>query len=411
MTESALDRLPEKQDAWEQRNQPRGWNIAVTAGRLRHYLMLARSSLKTLSGWFLAIRAYEHKYKLGYHLYEHSEHAGWLLERLTEMRGGKPEASVRPAFLHLLEETLHAPCDESFLKAYYGVLLSRAVEQLREDIRQLDQSGNANEWRILHRILGALEGECAWFESLGLSAGDDPWAQYIASLIDAAGGIHGDAKDPCQAKPRPHAGFFERPRTILFDRRVAIRPLMAYEERLRLAPREAAIEQFRVFFNEMYAAALLASVLFDAAGSGYPWGFYRDFSRHFWDEVRHSEFGCIRLGELGSEPDRCNPVLFDESEGLPILHRIAYLTRGLEAYFMPRKPKRFKEYEQSGDIRSQVFADQDWSDEINHVRYGSTWTDYLLEEDSREVDEVLEEVKAHLAKVRGKPVHTVDAPF
>jgi uncharacterized ferritin-like protein (DUF455 family) len=58
-----------------------------------------------------------------------------------------------------------------------------------------------------------------------------------------------------------------------------------------------------------------------------------------------------------------------------------------------------------------LFADQDWSDEINHVRYGSKWTDFLLEEDFREVQDILEEVKEHLATVRGRPVIDINAPF
>ena len=78
---------------------------------------------------------------------------------------------------------------------------------------------------------------------------------------------------------------------------------------------------------------------------------------------------------------------------------------------MPRKPKRMKEYEASGDTRSQLFADQDWSDEINHVRYGSRWTDHLLKDDFREVDDVIGEVKAQLSKVRGIPVDSIEAPF
>jgi uncharacterized ferritin-like protein (DUF455 family) len=90
---------------------------------------------------------------------------------------------------------------------------------------------------------------------------------------------------------------------------------------------------------------------------------------------------------------------------------LAYLTRGLEAYFMPRKPKRMKEYEESGDRRSQVFADQDWSDEINHVRYGSRWADFLLKEDFRDVDDIIEEVKTHLSTIRGEPVKDINAPF
>jgi uncharacterized ferritin-like protein (DUF455 family) len=386
-----------------------GWGIQFTAERLRNYAWIERACVKITAGWWLAVRPYEHKYALAYHLYDHSEHVTWLRHRLEEMRGGRPGASVRPGLKQLMDEALHAPDEASFLRGFYGVIKRALLAAYRADLEKLDPAANANEARLFERIVADLEKHVAWFESPGPGSGD-AWADYLASLLRSIGGIQGD--EPADAPlPRPHAGLFTRPKTILFDNRIQRQKLMPYDDRSQLSPREATIEQFKVFFNEMYAAALLASILFDAAEDDVPWDFHRDFSRHFWDEARHSQFGAIRLREIGAEPDRCDPILFEQSEALPVLHRITYLTRGLEAYFMPRKPKRFKEYEQHGDARSQLFADQDWSDEINHVRYGSTWTDFLLKDDSREVEDVIEEVKEHLGKISGKPVAGIEAPF
>ena len=78
---------------------------------------------------------------------------------------------------------------------------------------------------------------------------------------------------------------------------------------------------------------------------------------------------------------------------------------------MPRKEPRVREYEARGDHRSQLFADQDWSDEITHVRYGSTWCDHLLKDDFRTVEDLLEEVKQHLAAATGQEVSKISAPF
>lgn len=78
---------------------------------------------------------------------------------------------------------------------------------------------------------------------------------------------------------------------------------------------------------------------------------------------------------------------------------------------MPRKQARAKIYEEAGDLRSQLFADQDWSDEINHVRYGSRWSEHLLEDDYRAQDDVIEEIKQHLSKVRGVECVANAAPF
>lgn len=391
-------------------SEPDGLTIAQSANHLRNLAVVEKARLRILAGWFLRIGNFEVKYRLAYHLYDASEHVTWLRIRLKEMRAGNPDASVRPDLNGALEEFLHAPTDADFLNGFYGVLTRKLIDAIAQDLSDLDASANANEARLLKRIMDNLTQQLDWYDSLETSSTDRPWAAYLGKVLAGCGGLHGESA-PTQ-KPEPMGiKRFERPKTIVFDATIAKGELESYESRQAMDAREATVEQFKVFFNEFYAAALLASILFDAAEGYYPWEFFADFSRHFWDEARHSEFGAIRLRELGVAPDRVNPVLFEEAQGMPVLHRVAYLTRGLEAYFMPRKPKRMKEYEESGDLRSQLFADQDWSDEINHVRFGSKWTDTLLEDDARDVDDIIAECKEHLSRVRGTKVKSIDAPF
>lgn len=394
----------------ESKSTRRGLGILETADKLRNYVYIEKAFIRISAGWFLQIRPYSHKYKLAYHLYDHCEHVTWMKGRLEEMRGGRPNASVRPEINNVLQEIIHAPDEVSFLNAFYGVVKRKLLNDYRNDLLALDPSANANEYRLFERIIADLDAQLKWYEGLELDTGDE-WSGYITGLIDSAGGFLG-SDSRSAAVSRPHAKRFERPKTILVDDSIELGELVSYEEREEMNPEDATIEQFRVFFNELFAASLLASVIYDASeGGDYPWEFFEDFCRQFWDEARHSEFGAIRLKELGQEPDRCNPVLFELSENMPVLHRVAYLTRGLEAYFMPRKPKRLKEYQDRGDTRSQLFADHDWSDEISHVRYGTKWVDYLLDDDFRTVEDVLEEVKDHLSRMTGKEVKDISAPF
>lgn len=388
-----------------------GYNIFQTSEILRNFMEVEKYLLKAMSGWFLSTTRYEDKYILGYHVLYHSEHVTLLRERLAEMRGGKPDATIRPALKHLTSEFDNATDETSFYNSVYGVIIPRLIESYEEFLEGCDSSGNANEIRIAQKILVDLKNQKCWFLE-NKSKGDvlDSWSQYIDNLLQAIGGIQG-TETVGDYPDRPHSKKYIRPKTIHFDERIERKELESYESRGSMEPEKATTEQFKVFFNEMYAAALLASILYDSIDGDYPWAMIADFSRHFWDEVRHSEFGAIRLKELGAEPDRCNPILFEESEDLPVLHRIAYLTRGLEAYFMPRKPKRMKEYQDNGDYRSQLYADQDWSDEINHVRYGNTWTNNLLEDDAREVDDIIEEVKQHIYKKTGRFIKDISAPF
>jgi hypothetical protein len=77
---------------------------------------------------------------------------------------------------------------------------------------------------------------------------------------------------------------------------------------------------------------------------------------------------------------------------------------------MPRKKPRFEEYGNAGDLRSQLFADGDWSDEMNHVRNGRRWLETLLEDDARDVSDIEDETTKLLERITGEPVTTV-SPF
>jgi hypothetical protein len=77
---------------------------------------------------------------------------------------------------------------------------------------------------------------------------------------------------------------------------------------------------------------------------------------------------------------------------------------------MPRKKPRFEEYGEQGDRRSQLFADHDWSDEMNHVRNGRKWLEVLLEGDARDVSVVESETLALVEKATGKPIAEI-SPF
>jgi hypothetical protein len=288
----------------------------------------------------------------------------------------------------------------SFLRSHYAVVLPALVEYYELLLGACDPSANAADLRILSRMLPELEAQVSWGMA-ALERDPDPdrsrgYADKVRSALDEVGGLAtGQSVDIDW--PHPNAAFVP-PREIVFDDRIAELPLMSLEERQSLPYEENLREQFYVFFNEMYAASMLATIVYEAIDTRVAWKLVFGLSRHFWDEVRHSEFGAVRLKELGYEPDRCNQELFKNGLDMSLLHRICYLTMVLEPYYMPRKKPRFKEYEEAGDTRSQLFADHDWSDEINHVRFGKDALEFLLEDDARDIERLKEEVLEILAK-------------
>jgi len=408
----------------------RGVDIATGVQRLRVYQYVERRCIKILAGWFMKTPAYETKYAFGYHIMDHSEHVTWIRTRLAEMRGGQPDANVGTGLRNLMEEALHAPDTETLLRGLYGVIKRELLGAYKRHLAEADLAANAVEVRLLKRLIPELEAQLAWFDAQKLEKADCAWQARLRKRVAAcelgqlasqptAGqtGMSAPRTETGMSAPRTESAEeqaltrFERPHTILFDERIRIGDLTSYDARKAMDPKTATMEQFKVFFNEAYAAALVASILFDSFDDGYPWEYYSDFCHHFWDEVRHSEFGAIRLKELGSAPSVCNPKLLEASESLPVLHRILYLTLGLEVYFMPRKQPRVKEYAANGDPRSQLFADHDWSDETMHVRYGKKWAQFLLQDDSRTFEDILEETRQHLERVTGQPVKEISAPY
>lgn len=393
----------------------RGVPIALSAHLLRRYAFLERALLRMKAGWFLAAPSFEIKYQLGYHVWDHAENAHAFLGRLSEMRGGNPGANVEPVLRGAADEALHAPNERGFLAAACVELEGALLAAYRDHLAACDPTANAAESRLLQRAAEAVERHTRWAEKVPGVADEaaGTHAATLRALLAAAGGVSG-LNPPSSTAATVIAGSptrFQRPATVVFDSRIRRGQLTTYEARQKLPPAESAREQFKVFFNEWYAAALLASVLFDAEAASIPWEFFHDFSRQFWDEVRHSEFGLVRLREMGVEPDTVDLTYFDQSQDLPVLHRVAYLTLGLEGFFMPRKEPRVREYEANGDARSQLFADQDWSDEITHVRYGKRWTKFFLEDDFRTDKDILAEVQEHLNRKLGQSQSRISTPF
>ncbi len=396
----------------------RGLSIVESANLLRRYQHVERACLRISYGWLLNAPRYEDKYRIGYHMWDHAEHAQWLRERLQELRGGHMSASIDPQLKFALDEAIHARNTAELAGGVYLGIKKGLLDAYQVHLTWADPAANAAEIRIIERIVADLQKHIAWAE--GVITRDDldreaalEWQTYIRSLLDLAGGVSGE--NPISADEsveRPHPHYFQRMGDIRFDDRIQDGKILAsYESRSEMDIDEAVLEQFKVFFNEWWAVALLATVLYDAWDSGAPWEFFHEMTHHCWDEVRHSEFGMVRLNELGTQPDTVNLTLFRQAVNWPFLHRLVYLTLDMEAFFMSRKRPRVQRYQEAGEDRSLIFADADWSDEINHVRYGKRWSDFFLENDARSADDIKQEITTLLEKQRQQAENKVKSPF
>jgi hypothetical protein len=384
----------------EQRSQ-HGVEVRVTVDLLRRYAFLERSAIRALAGWFLVLPAYETKIAVGYRLWAHAERVDAIRRRLHELRGGHRDANIEPALQLIGDDLLHAPDEKSFLAGVQW-LLRQLAGAYRAHLHVADSAANAMEVRLLQRLVADVEQDLTWADATVQTftpeqqAAAGRWADHLDQLLAAAGGVSGLESRVEHAHARLAGTRFERPTSIVFDTRISNGELPSQEQKLAQSFEELRISEFQVYFNEFYAAALLATIIYDAWQAQAPWEFLFDMCHHFWDEVRHAEFGLRRLRELGIEPSIVDQTPFEQSQGMPFLHRLCYLTLGLEVFFMPRKQPRVRRYEAAADFRSQLFADVDWSDEQNHVRYGKRWVDYFLEDDARTIEDLQAEIAAYL---------------
>lgn len=375
-----------------------GLEVGRTIGLFRRYVHVEQGCVRALAGWFLKAPPWETKVQLGYCLFSHAERVYELQGRLEELRGGNRHVNIEPALDTFAEELVNAPDTRSFVEGIAFVLgqLARAYS---EHLGAANPAANAKEIRILQRHAPDVERELAELGKLQVAAAGPVagrWVDCVRSLLDIAGGIGGTEPATAARAPAPGSRHFEWPSPMVFDERLRHADLGSYESKLGLPLRERCIGEFEVYFNELYAAALAATVIYDSWKMSAPRQFFMDVAHHFWDEVRHCEFGAIRLRALGVEPANVNMMLYDQAKAMPMLHRYCYLTFGLEVFFMPRKPVRVRYYAEQGDALSQLFADVDWSEEVNHVRYGKRWVEHFLENDSRTIEDIQAEIAEYL---------------
>jgi hypothetical protein len=383
-----------------------GYTIAENARLLRRFASLERRLLRILAGWLPEIPEWEVKKAVARHIWDSAQHAAWLRSRLIELRGGRADADAEPGFVRVLEEALHAPNTAALIAGLYLEIKQNYLHALRHYCQTTSQVVDAPTAEILERIALVEERHLQWAKTTydGLISAPEvrreaeTWRSYIASLIESTGGFHllRLQAAPAPAVPEVYTPF-RRSMKAHRDGRFQVSPAFeVYKEQKEMNQEtfeESVITNFKIYATEMWAAELVASCLFDAPAD-LPWDFFYDLAHQCWDEARHAEMGEVRLAELGISLSDFPTAVSEYERGvrMPMLHRFCDLTIMAEAEHIHVRRPRMEKYLDNGDLRSAEFVDYDWSDEINHVRYGFKWVKYLLEEDARSLEDLKAEV-------------------
>jgi hypothetical protein len=132
------------------------------------------------------------------------------------------------------------------------------------------------------------------------------------------------------------------------------------------------------FLMEVQASDSCASLLFEAPDM--PWDFYFDLSRHMWDEMRHCEFGEIKLTAMGHdirELGLSNGAYVLRQTIDPLDRYVALTTQEADAF--PGKHRGLKDSLANNDAIFARAWSYDIADETQHVRYGHKWIPVMIE--------------------------------
>lgn len=296
---------------------------------------------------------------------------------------GHAEGKLADFFAELLESR----DDDEFAAGLYGVALPAYRDALQRYLDETNPLVDHPTVRLIRQVLLDLDAQLEFGSALldvppsplpSPPRGGGVWASHLRAYLAAAGGVDGTLPErPSYELPPPRStGEFEPARAFARDERFSttVPKLSPFGE---AETREALLTKMWVRAQEMTAAELCASVLFE--WEGLPYDGCLDLARHCWDEVRHSLFGQAALeGEgiaLESLPNWVGYA--GHTMPFPPQKRYAHLAIATEASMMKHPGGKRGEWEWVRDKAQHAlmttFQDFDWADEVNHVRYGRKW--------------------------------------
>ncbi|HUX88442.1 MAG TPA: hypothetical protein VMW65_15680 [Chloroflexota bacterium] len=364
------------------------FGVKENARRLHRYAYVEQRLLVAFAGHLIGTPEWEMKYALGRHLWEDSEHATWLRERLTQLRTSEGAIDHPPdeQLAIMMDEALQAGDTVELLAGYYGVVKTRLLAAYRRHLAETQPLVDFPTVRLLRFIIGEEEEQLVWAgealaeltENSDAKARAAAWQAHLESYLTAAGGIVGDEPRPAEF-PRPDRSLSpaKLPKLPARDSRFALCGEFLDNGYAKANTAERSILMARVRLNEMAAVENVASTLYQTTGM--PWDYYHDLARHLWDEVRHSCFGQVWLEQAGRRAEEF-PVrmsITDFYSTLTPLERYVLLGIAIENGAMKYPPGKRLEYEWCRDVAKDalptVFQDYDWADEVLHAQIARRW--------------------------------------
>ncbi|HTE62919.1 MAG TPA: hypothetical protein VK631_21370, partial [Solirubrobacteraceae bacterium] len=371
---------------YEEASRP-GFSVAGSAQRLwrlayahRRLHALAVDALPCTPEW-------EVKCALGLHCWLDAEHATALERRVNELRHPSVDVSKAPdpALALVFDELAHARDTWELLAGAYVVVRAAMTDGMAAYLATANPLADHPSVRLVEAAVRDAGRAVAWGRAAAAAVpatGD--WPETVAALVDAAGGLLGDAPPgdpPDAAALRSAACPAEPDRVVRRDARFAdpFNQSALIDEYCDDEERPADERAYALAYKrlrEMDVPEWMAPIIADSGDQ--PFERRRELSRQLWDETRHAMMGQVALERQGV-PFHAFPIDVQGSTALNtrFTPREAHLLLWvIEQDLMAAATGKKHELEVAalhGDPLLMTFQDFDWADEVLHARTGRRW--------------------------------------
>lgn len=366
-----------------------------TAQLLKRFFFCERSLLISMAAWIPSLAPLEVKTGLARFVWQGSETAQALRNRVFELRFPSrllEEGGADRALIELCSGVKDSPTAPAFLMGMGEVLLPALEDAYRAYLDASDVIGDGPTHRFLGLALAEKEEQVRTFRHWAESAlARNPslrqeavaWCRAVAARLSEVGGI-GVEPSPAVAAagPLPGSKTYTVPHRPARDPRYfpcrfywpdVVDSAYPYGEGMQLQIRSAISH-----LNEVWAIEA-GGVILSSFADVLPWEWIHDSARWTYDESRHCRMGCERLLAWGLEPGEIplGTYIYESASRQDPIYRLGML------YFFETKNIRHKLtrahlFHAYGDVLSEHDMDFDWADETIHAAYGKHWLKELL---------------------------------
>ena len=365
----------------------------VIVARLRDWEYLETSLMRLMCAWGRYFPAWADKVACHRHIWEQSECAQLLRDRLRQFPGttSNLDTPVSPQLEHLVNTVLQAPSHQDAIDGIYTLLMGALTTAYLDYGGRAHPVHDAPTLATLRQVLGFKNGMRLWladFRRAHPHTTDDAYKRAVEAALEECGGLHqAIAVEDEEAAPCGVRTNFQLPALLVRPPDTAPRHnLMPLLE----ADFSTSLEARRLFWAYGYLLEMtLAEGMLQWLWAAHfmPWDYQKALARHLWDESRHGDSGFSRLLDFGITLEEIGygyhgAPMRESDEAVKFVPNMTPAELYESAFFVGMvaetghftvKNEAYQDFKAGGDLESAEMMLFDVIDEGAHVQYCHEW--------------------------------------